>query len=132
MTRYMRRRNVSQVFYEKLVIIIVLLFLLSTCSTVPTTNEVEPSRFSGDHTTIQIRGLWYVCLQARQRGLPNLPPPVHTAHCDCVLDKSREQFSSKDYDIMTQDNLLRAFMSINMDCGMLNNLEPAKTNPASI
>jgi len=48
------------------------------------------------------------------------------------LDKSREQFSSKDYDIMTQDNLLRAFMSINMDCGMLNNLEPAKTNPASI
>jgi len=80
MTRYMRRRNVSQVFYEKLVIIIVLLFLLSTCSTVPTTNEVEPSRFSGDHTDTGA----VVCLLAgKTEGTPE--PATASSHCTLRL-----------------------------------------------
>ena len=110
--------------------VMVLIILLTSCST-----PVEPpkkSRFSGDHTTIQIRGLWYVCIQARQRGLSHLPPPVHSAHCDCVLDKSREQFSSKDYDRMTQDNLTRAFTVINTECQILNSIEPVQINPTSV
>ena len=111
--------------------VMVLIILLTSCST-PVVQPVEKSRFSGDHTTIQIRGLWYVCIQARQRGLSHLPPPVHSAHCDCVLDKSREQVSSEDYERMTQDNLTRAFTEINVECQILNSLEPVQTNQASV
>jgi len=111
--------------------VMVLIILLTSCST-PVVQPVEKSRFSGDHTTIQIRGLWYVCIQARQRGLPQLPPPVHSAHCDCVLDKSREQFSAKDYEKMQQGNLTKVFTEINLECQMLNNLNPSQINPTSV
>jgi len=111
--------------------VMVLIISVTACST-PVVEPAVKARFSGDHTTIQIRGLWYVCIQARQRGLPHLPPPVHSAHCDCVLDKSREQFSSEDYERMTQDNLTRAFTEINVECQILNSLEPVQTNPTSV
>ena len=111
--------------------VMVLIISVTACST-PVVEPAVKARFSGDHTTIQIRGLWYVCIQARQRGLSHLPPPVHSAHCDCVLDKSREQFSSEDYERMTQDNLTRAFTEINVECQILNSLEPVQTNPTSV
>jgi hypothetical protein len=111
--------------------VMVLIISVTACST-PVVEPAVKARFSGDHTTIQIRGLWYVCIQARQRGLPHLPPPVHSAHCDCVLDKSREQFSSEDYERMAQDNLTRAFTEINVECQILNSLEPVQTNPTSV
>ena len=111
--------------------VMVLIISVTACST-PVVEPAVKARFSGDHTTIQIRGLWYVCIQARQRGLSHLPPPVHSAHCDCVLDKSREQFSSEDYERMTQDNLTRAFTEINVECQILNSLEPVQTNQASV
>ena len=111
--------------------VMVLIISVTACST-PVVEPAVRARFSGDHTTIQIRGLWYVCIQARQRGLSHLPPPVHSAHCDCVLDKSREQFSAEDYERMTQDNLTRAFTEINVECQILNSLEPVQTNPTSV
>ena len=111
--------------------VMVLIISVTACST-PVVEPAVKARFSGDHTTIQIRGLWYVCIQARQRGLSHLPPPVHSAHCDCVLDKSREQFSSEDYERMTQDNLTRAFTEINVECQILNSLEPVQTNQTSV
>ena len=111
--------------------VMVLIISVTACTT-PVVEPAVRARFSGDHTTIQIRGLWYVCIQARQRGLSHLPPPVHSAHCDCVLDKSREQFSSEDYERMTQDNLTRAFTEINVECQILNSLEPVQTNQTSV
>ena len=119
--------------------VMVLIISVTACSkpitkpTVNTTNKPEKeSRFSGDHTTTQIRGLWYVCLQARQRSMPYILPPVHTAHCDCVIDKSREQFSSEDYDKLPQDNLSAAFTNINIECQIFNSHEPIKINPTSV
>ena len=111
--------------------VMVLIISVTACST-PVVEPAVKARFSGDHTTIQIRGLWYVCIQARQRGLSHLPPPVHSAHCDCVLDTSREQLSSEEYERMTQDNLTRAFTEINVECQILNSLEPVQTNPTSV
>ena len=111
--------------------VMVLIISVTACST-PVVGPAVRARFSGDHTTIQIRGLWYVCIQARQRGLPHLPPPVHSAHCDCVLDKSREQFSAKDYEKMQQGNLTKVFTEINLECQMLNNLNPTQINPTSV
>ena len=111
--------------------VMVLIISVTACST-PVVEPAVKARFSGDHTTIQIRGLWYVCIQARQRGLPHLPPPVHSAHCDCVLDKSREQFSSKDYEKMQQGNLTKVFTEINLECQMLNDLNPSQINPTSV
>ena len=111
--------------------VMVLIISVTACST-PVVEPAVKARFSGDHTTIQIRGLWYVCIQARQRGLSHLPPPVHSAHCDCVLDKSREQFSAKDYEKMQQGNLTKVFTEINLECQMLNNLNPSQINPTSV
>ena len=111
--------------------VMVLIISVTACTT-PVVEPAVRARFSGDHTTIQIRGLWYVCIQARQRGLPHLPPPVHSAHCDCVLDKSREQFSAKDYEKMQQGNLTKVFTEINLECQMLNNLNPSQINPTSV
>jgi len=113
----------------KFILLTILISVLGSCSQEAT--HIKP-RFTGDHSTMQIRGLWYVCIQARQRGLPHLPPPVHSAHCDCVLDKSREQFSSKDYEKMQQGNLTKVFTEINLECQMLNNLNPSQINPTSV
>ena len=107
------------------------------CATAMACNKttVEPlkkTRFSGDHTTAQIRGLWYVCLQTRQRSMPYIAPQIHGVHCDCVTDKSREQFSSTQYEKIPQDNMSAAFTDINIECSMIKNIKLKKINPAAI
>jgi hypothetical protein len=118
--------------WQKMKGLLLFSFIFVSCTQTVVDQAPKKPRFSGDHTTIQIRGLWYVCIQARQRGLPQLPPPVHSAHCDCVLDKSREQFSAKDYEKMQQGNLTKVFTDINLECQMLNNLNPSQINPTSV
>ena len=86
---------------------------------------VEPKKFSGDHTTPQIRGMWTICYQARVNRLPNTPPIVHVNHCDCFVDNSRERFSSGDYENMGSDNLTNVFSEISSLCNII--LEPIET-----
>ena len=109
------------------VLAIILIVTESGCTTPRTIPKA--SRFSGDHTTIQIRGMWYICYQSRMRGLPYIIPPVHTAHCDCVVDKSREVFSSSDYEVADADNLTEFFRKKSIECDV-SNVTPAK--PAKI
>ena len=92
----------------------------------------ELNKFSGDHTTAQIRGMWIVCFQSKQRVQPKTPPIIHTAACDCIVDKSRENFSSKDY--KNNDNLTQFFKEKSIECdaeGMVN-IEPVKHSPSTL
>jgi len=73
-------------------------------------------RFSGDHTTAQIRGMWNVCFQTRMKNMPYFPAPLHFQHCDCLVDNSRENFSSQDYDKMGKDNLTEFFRVASILC----------------
>ena len=102
-----------QVFCNKFVIIICFLLLFGSCTT---TIEVESKRFSGDHTTEQIRGMWWICFSSRQKVAPYLPPQFNVGHCDCVIDKSRERYSSGDYESVGNDNLTRFFTELNIEC----------------
>ncbi len=91
-----------------------LIFLLAGCVT-PQVIEVRP-KYSGDHTTAQIRGMWMICYQTRLRNMPFFPPPIHMEHCDCVVDKSRESYSWTDYDKLGQDNLTKFFAEVSIIC----------------
>ena len=91
-----------------------LIFLLAGCVT-PQVIEVRP-KYSGDHTTAQIRGMWMICYQTRLRNMPFFPPPIHMEHCDCVVDKSRESYSWTDYNKLGQDNLTKFFAEVSIIC----------------
>ena len=98
--------------------VMVLIISVTSCST-PVVEPVKRSKFSGDHTTPQIRGMWSICYQSRTRSLPHLPPPVHGAHCDCLVDGSRERYSSVDYEKMGPDNLTNVFAEISALCNLI-------------
>ena len=91
-----------------------LIFLLAGCSS-PQVVQVRP-KYSGDHTTAQIRGMWHICYQSRMKSAPHFPPPFHMEHCDCVIDKSREEHSSKYYKDADKDNLTRFFTEASIAC----------------
>ena len=109
------------------VLIIALIVLLTGCVD---TNRTLPSkpRFSGDHTTANIRGMWHVCYQARLKAMPFILPPVHWEHCDCIVDKSREKYLSTDYDKVGEDNLTLFFTDASIECDLKMSLpeEPKK------
>ena len=115
MTRSMPRRNVFQVSSKMVnwILLFILVFGLSSC-----TQEVIHVRpkYSGDHTTAQIRGMWMICFQTRTNAAPYFPPPLHMQHCDCVVDKSRERHSSKDYTVIGSDNLTKFFTEVSAEC----------------
>ena len=111
----MRRRSVSQVSYKMVnwILLFILVFGLSACA--PELIHVRP-KYSGDHTTPQIRGMWQICYESRARSQPYLPPPMHMKHCDCLVDKSREKVSSGDYTKMGSDNLTKLFAELSLEC----------------
>ena len=94
---------------------IILLFIITACTTQEKIVKVR-AKYSGDHTTAQIRGMWHICYQSRMRSAPHLPPPFHMDHCDCVIDKSREEYSSKYYKGADKDNLTRFFTEASIAC----------------
>ena len=67
----------------------------------------EKPRFSGDHTTNQIRGMWFLCFQKHRQLEPYMNPAVHVEICDCVIDRSRESYGAKEYN--GADNLTQFF-----------------------
>lgn len=73
-------------------------------------------RFSGDHTTQQIRGMWQICFNTRRANIPYFPLPMHVNHCDCVVDASREIHSSTDYVKIDSDNLTKFFVEASVKC----------------
>ena len=109
--------------------VMTMIVAFTACST-PTQPNIKP-RFSGDHTTEQIRGMWYICFQTRRSHMAAVPQQFHAGHCDCVIDKSREKFSSSSYEGLETDNLTRVFTKLNIDCQMAD-MEPIKIDPASI
>lgn len=115
MMRSMPRKNVFQVS-SKLVNCLHILWvslLITACS--PEVIHVRP-KYSGDHTTAQIRGMWMICFQTRTNAAPYFPPPLHMQHCDCVVDKSREHHSAKDYTVIGSDNLTKFFTDVSAQC----------------
>ena len=110
----MPRRSVSQASCNiKTGFTIILLIVIGACT--QETIHVRP-KYSGDHTTGQIRGMWQICYQSRVRSQPYLPPPMHMSHCDCLVDKSREKISSGDYTKIGSDNLTKFFAEMSLEC----------------
>ena len=107
------------------VIVVLLIILLTGCSVNRT--QSESVRFSGDHSTASIRGMWLICYQARTRAFPHVLPPLHWSHCDCLVDKSREVYSHSDYTKIPEDKLTVFFRDASQECdrGVLLPNEPA-------
>ena len=128
MIRYMQRRSVFQVSYKMIncIHLIWVVLLIAGCSSEVV--QVRP-KYSGDHTTAQIRGMWQICYHSRAKSQPYLPPPMHMKHCDCLVDRSREERSSEDYTKMGSDNLTKFFAELSLECdkGMFMPAKPDQT-----
>ena len=127
MMRFTQKKNVFQVSCKMVKCIqwCVLILFMSAC-----THEVIHVRpkYSGDHTTNQIRGMWVICYNTRIKNMPYFPPPIHMDHCDCVIDKSREKYSSGDYDKVGQDNLTMFFTETSIECDNSTEIKPEPTS----
>lgn len=116
----------------------VLAGLLVSCSTPQPTTPHKDHPYSGDHKVAQIRGMFSICLQTRQRVAPFWPVPMHMAHCDCIVDKSREKHSVDDYIAMAPGMLEDFFRDASTKCDeelnlpTINNKEPVKPDPATL
>ena len=112
------------------VLVIALIVLLTGCVD---TNRTLPSkpRFSGDHTTANIRGMWHVCYSSRTRTAPHIPPLDHVIHCDCLVDSSRERMKFDEYTALGNDNLTKFFSDLSTECTVrrMNEFEPHKSDP---
>ena len=128
MMRSMQRRSVFQVSSKLVnwILLFILVFGLSACTS--EVIQVRP-KYSGDHTTNQIRGMWVICYNTRLKNMPYFPPPLHMDHCDCVIDKSREKYSSSDYGSIGEENLTKFFTETSIEC---DNSTEIKPEPAAI
>ena len=95
-------------------ICLILLVLLASCTNVKTIDLRK--RFSGDHTTFKIREMWAICYQARIRAMPFFPPPIHMQQCDCMIDKSRERYSTDEYKSVGQEKLTKFYEELHDEC----------------
>ena len=93
--------------------LIFIVLLISSCS-VPS-NDI---RFSGDHTTEAIRGMWHICYMTHRQVNRSAPELYLWKLCDCVIDKSREKYKSTDYDKQVGDNLTKFFKNANLECAL--------------
>lgn len=109
----------------KIVFYFILIIFMGACA--HETIQVRP-KYSGDHTTGQIRGMWWICYNTRLQNMPYFPPPVHMEHCDCVVDKSREKYSSSDYDKIGSDNLTKFFTITSIECDNGTDIKPEPTS----
>ena len=109
------------------VIVATIIIFLTGCSTVNRT-QVESVRFSGDHSTSSIRGMWHICYETRLKAYPATLPTIHWDHCDCLVDKSRETYKSSDYNKVGQDNLSLFFKVASIECDLKMSMpnEPSK------
>ena len=98
---------------------IIFLFIITACTTEEKIVKVR-AKYSGDHTTAQIRGMWVICYNTRIKNMPYIPPPMHMEHCDCVIDKSREMYSAKYYEGADTDNLTRFFTEASIACDQVS------------
>jgi hypothetical protein len=116
--------------------VMTMIVALTGCSTTQPAHKPHP--YSGDHTVGQIRGMFSVCYQTRRGVAPHFPDQMHIQHCDCLVDKSREKYSSQDYDGLDKGILADFFRDASIECnfklGMppINNNEPAKPDPAML
>ena len=115
----------------------VLAGLLVSCSTPQPTTPHKDHPYSGDHKVAQIRGMFSICLQTRQRVAPFWPVPMHIAHCDCIVDKSREKHSVDAYIKMEPGVLEEFFRGASIQCDKELKLpsigqEPKKPDPAML
>ena len=114
--------------------VMVLAIALSACSTPQPTTIHKPHPYSGDHKVSQLRGMFSVCLQTRMRAMPRFPGAIHFTHCDCVVDKSREKYSSGDYSKVSSAELEVFFRDASIECDVEQRLleTKAKPDPASL
>ena len=116
--------------------VMTIIVALTGCSTTqPPAHTPHP--YSGDHKVAQLRGMFSICLQARQRFAPFWPVPMHIAHCDCIVDKSREKHSASDYNGMKPGVLENFFRDASIECDKDLNMPPisnesAKVDPATL
>ena len=97
--------------------LLLILIFISSCSL-----NTSKSKFSGDHPTETIRGMWAICAQSSVKRAPFLPPPIHWAVCDCVVDLSRGKYSVEDYE-KTNDNFTEFFTKAANKCYSLSTLK---------
>jgi len=109
----------------KIVFLIILLLFMGACTQ---ESIVVRPKYSGDHTTNQIRGMWVICYNTRIKEMPYFPPPIHMDHCDCVIDKSRERYSSGDYEKIGTDNLTKFFTVTSIECDNSTEVKPEPTS----
>ena len=116
--------------------VMTMIVALTGCSTQPPAPH-KNHPYSGDHRVAQLRGMFSICLQTRQRFAPFWPVPMHIAHCDCIVDKSREKHSSSDYNAMKPGVLENFFRDASAVCDKELNMpsinnEPVKPDPATL
>ena len=108
--------------------VMTMIVALTGCSTSqPPAHKPHP--YSGDHKVSQLRGMFSVCLQTRMRALPGFPGAIHFSHCDCVVDKSREQYSSSDYSTVSSAELEIFFRDASIECNVEKKMLETKIKP---
>ena len=110
--------------------VITIIVALSACSTPQPTAPHKNHPYSGDHRVAQLRGMFTICLQTRQKAAPYFPVPFHIQHCDCVIDKSRERYSSNDYEGLEKGVLENFFRNASIECDIKLGMPQIGKEPA--
>ena len=101
-------------------LILVLIIVFVGCS-----KPVEKPIYSGDHDTETIRGMWHVCYMTHKKVNRFAPELYLWKLCDCVIDKSREEYKSTEYEKYSGDNLTKFFKDANLECALkIKQVEP--------
>jgi len=93
-------------------LVLSLILLLCSCS-----KQKKPV-YSGDHHTVNIRGMWQICYFSMKKSNPFGPDPFHWGMCDCIVDESRKTYKNSDYENIDSESLTRFFQEATGKCAL--------------
>ena len=108
----MEQRKKNDCAY-RITLILSLVLLVFGC----TKKEINP-KFSGDHSTNSIRGMWHICYVSMKKTNPYGPDPYHWQVCDCIVDDSRKTFKYEDYASIPSEELTQFFTDSTQKCSL--------------
>ena len=106
----------------KLTWILGITFLLYSCTgqIVPEPETIpEPTVFSGNFTTEEIRGLWYVCSVSFFQQSPATPMEQVYMYCDCYTDYTRQNYKdNQELQDMTPEDGMELKQNLITECNL--------------
>tara|TARA_Y100000310_G_scaffold323045_1_gene382906 strand:+ start:211 stop:555 length:345 start_codon:yes stop_codon:yes gene_type:complete len=103
----------------RIVLIVLLAHVVTSCIYLPKEAATETKKVEkpySDFTTLDIRSMWMLCSVNFRRLAPQIPPPVYTPICDCMMDTIRMTYTKSELERLSYEEMVAMNNKFKEEC----------------